>query len=218
MAGHECGRYRPSPAYPGPEICLSACCGASAGFFASSTEPSAAQPAGTAHAAGASPTAAPCRRLATAIQRPASWRARPSAAERRSFPLPAAHATAATAAATEIFLESSAAEAGTHTAPAEPQRDMATPDAGAEAASVAGSPPDADASSRPAAHGEKRDPRSASHASRAARAGHRFGSLQEQFLSPGPLNPARRYPSAAGACGRRRGSTSAGVAALGSEL
>lgn len=212
MVGHECGRYRPFPALCGPEVCLPPLCGEGAGFTSLGPEP------GAPRAAGTSPTSASCRRLAAAIQRPATWRARPGTAERRSFPLTAAHPTAATAATTEIFFESSAAATGTHPAPDRARGKMGRTDAGAEAARTAGSPPDADASSRPAAHGEKRDPRSASHASRAARAGHRFGSFQKQLLASGTGNPARRYPVTAGACGRWRGTVAAGVTASSSRL
>jgi hypothetical protein len=200
MVGHECGRCRPFPALSRSEVRLPSLCGEGAGFFAPVTQSNAAKPASAPHAAGTSPTSAPCRRLAAAIQRPASWRARPRAAERRSFPLTAAHPTAATAATTEIFLESSAAAAGTHPAPAEPRGDMGTADAGAEATRIAGSPPDADASARPAAHGEERDPRPASHACAAARTGHRFGPFQKQLLAPGAGNPPRGNTPAAGAC------------------
>ena len=218
MVSHGCGCYRPFPALSGPEVRLPSLCGESAGFFAPGTHSSAAQPACTPHAPGASPTSAPCRRLAAAIQRPATWRARPGAAERRSFPLTAGFTAAAPAAAAEILFEPSTAAAGPCTAPDRARGKMGRPDAGAEAARTAGSPADADASSRPAAHGEKRDPRPASYASRAARAGHRFGSLPKQLLASGTGNPARCNPSAAGACGRRRGTGTAGVAASGSRL
>ncbi len=188
-------------------------------------QPSVARAQAPSHPAGesrtprpgsAARTSAPRRGLAAATQGFTPRRARTGAAERPALSFPARRATAAAATTAEIFREPSAPGTATRSAVdgphGEPQDHMERLDAGAAAACPAGSPADNGAPARAAAHGEKRDPRFASHASCAARTGHRFGSLQGHVLASGTRNPARSYPFAAGTGRGWRGTGAAAIA------
>lgn len=138
MVGYECGRCRPFPIVPGPEIRLPSLCGWSAGSIASCCRKSRASQPGS-----ASPTSGPCRGLAAAAQGLASQRARAGAAERPSLSFPAGGTAAAVATTAQIFRESSAPGTATRAAVdgphGEPQVHVAAPDAGAAAARAADS-------------------------------------------------------------------------------
>jgi hypothetical protein len=137
MVGYECGRCRPFPIVPGPEIRLPSICSSSAGSIASCRKSRASQPS------RASPTSGPCRGLAAAAQGFASQRARAGAAERPSLSFPAGGTAAAVATTTQIFRESSAPGTATRAAVdgphGEPQVHVAAPDARAAAARAADS-------------------------------------------------------------------------------